>query len=80
MRIDYILKAAAKRMNGVSVDCDSSFSTVAITSPGFDEIFLQGDDADNFIDQCRAMSERCQCLNFDVIELAMAEPYTDLWN
>jgi hypothetical protein len=77
MRIDYILKAAAKRMVGVTVDCDSAYSTVCISMHGEDDIFMQGDDAEQFISECEAMSNRCQCLNFDIIELALAEPYTE---
>ena len=81
MRIDYILKAAAKRMVGVNVDCDSTYSTVCISTKGQDDIFMQGEEADNFIDECDAMSNRCKCLDFDIIELALAEPYAEnLWS
>jgi hypothetical protein len=79
MRIDYILKAAAKRMAGVSVECDSAFSTVCISAKGEGDVFMQGEEADTFIAECEAMGERCKCLSPDLIELALAEPYTDLW-
>jgi len=79
MRIDYILKAAAKRMHNVTVDWDSSFCTVSISTPGQDDIFMQGDDATAFIDEIESMGNRCRSLNPDVIALALAEPYTDLW-
>ena len=80
MRIDYILKQAAKRMKNVYVDCDSSYSTVCISSPGEDDIFMQGEEADEFISQVEEMGERCKSLSPAIIELALAEPYTELWS
>ena len=81
MRIDYILKASAKRMKGVFVDVDSAYGTVCISSKGQEDIFMQGDDAEQFIAECEELSERCQCLNMGIIELALAEPYAEnLWN
>lgn len=79
MRIDYILKAAAKRMHNVTVDCDSAYETVCISTPGQADIFMQGDDAAQFIAEVETMGNRCKSLNTEVIELALAEPYTDLW-
>ena len=79
MRIDYILKAAAKRMRNVAVDCDSAFSTVCISTPGQEDIFMQGDDAAQFIAEVETMGNRCKSLSPEVIELALAEPYADLW-
>lgn len=66
---------------GIDVDCDSAYSTVAITSPDYlDEIFMQGDEADSFIDECRKLWNRYPSLPMDVCEMALAEPYTDLWS
>lgn len=80
MRIDYILKARAKRMNDVYVNVDHEYCTVEITTRGQDSIFMQGDDAENFIAECEKISNRCKCLNFDVIELAVAEHYVEcIW-
>lgn len=80
MRIDYILKASAKRMKHVFVDVDSAYSTVCISTKGQDDIFMQGEDADNFIAEVEALSDRCKCLNVGIIELALAEPYAEnLW-
>jgi hypothetical protein len=80
MRIDNILKAAAKRMVGVNVECDSAFSTVLISAHGEDDIFMQGYEADAFIQSVEDMGARCKCLSPAIIELALAEPYTDLWS
>jgi hypothetical protein len=79
MRIDYILKAAAKRMQNVSVDCDSDYETVCISTPGQEDIFMQGDDAAQFIAECEKLGQQCRALSPAIIELALAEPYTDLW-
>lgn len=79
MRIDYILKAAAKRMHNVTVDCDSAYETVCISTPGQEDIFMQGDAAATFIDEVKALGNRCKSLSPEVIELALAEPYAVLW-
>lgn len=81
MRIDQILKQTAVRMDGVTVDCDSRFPTVCISSPGHDEIFMQGDEAQQFIDEVEKLGQRCKSLNTGIIELALAAPYAEnLWN
>lgn len=81
MRLDYILKASAKRMHGVFVDVDSSRSTVCISSKNEDDIFMQGEDADKFIEECEQYSKRCKCLDFCIIELAVAETYVEcIWS
>ena len=73
---------AAKRMRdaGITVDTDSAYSTVSIDAPGEESIFMQGDDADAFIEECRKLWTRYPSLPMDVAELATAEPYTDLWS
>lgn len=71
---------AAQRMRdaGITVDTDSGYSTVRINAPGEDSIFLH--DADTFIDECKKLWRRYPSLPMDVCELALAEPYTDLWS
>jgi len=73
---------AAQRMRdaGITVDTDSSYSTVSIDAPGQESIFMQGDDADTFIEECRKLWNRYPSLPMDVCELALAEPYTVLWS
>lgn len=83
MRIDYILKAAAKRMadSGVSIDWDSGYSTVSISCEGEDDIFMQGEEADDFISEIETLADRCRSMNEYTIALALAEPYAEnLWN
>ena len=65
---------------GITVDCDSGYSTVSIECPGTDGAFLQGDDADAFIAECRKLWNRYPSLPMDVCELALAEPYSILWS
>ena len=73
---------AAKRMRdaGITVDTDSAYSTVSIDAPGQESIFMQGDEADSFIEECRKLWNRYPSLPTDVAELATAEPFTDLWS
>ena len=73
---------AAQRMRdaGVTVDTDSWSRTVSIDAPRQESIFMQGDDADAFIAECRKLWNRYPSLFMDVCELALAEPYTDLWS
>lgn len=73
---------AAKRMRdaGITVDTDSAYSTVSIDAPGQESIFMQGEDADSFIEECRKLWNRYPSLPMDVAELATAEPYTELWS
>jgi hypothetical protein len=56
---------------------DSSFSTVAIDAPGQDGLFMQGDEADQFIDEVRALCKRYRSLDEDTAALALAEPYAE---
>ena len=71
---------AAQRMRdaGVTVDTDSGYSTVSIDAPGQESIFIE--DADAFIAECRKLWKRYPSLPMDIAELAIAEPYTDLWS
>ena len=73
---------AAKRMKdaGITVETDSAYSTVSIDAPGQESIFMQGDDADSFIEGCRKLWNRYPSLPMDVAELVIAEPYIDLWS
>ena len=81
-RATRFLWGAAQRMHdaGITVDTDSSYSTVSIDAPGQESIFMQGEDADAFIAECRKLWNRYPSLPMDVCELATAEPYTDLWS
>ena len=74
----YIREAAQRCINGgVTVDCDSSYSTVAIDAPGQDGFFMQGDEADTFIAERDALCKRFPSLDKSTAELALAEPYAE---
>lgn len=74
----YIREAAERsRASGVTVDCDSSYSTVAIDWPDSEGCFMQGDEADAFIAERDALCKRFRSLEFSVAELALAEPYVE---
>ena len=65
---------------GIDVFTDACFSTVAISKAGEDDIFMQGDEADSFIEECCNLWNRYPSLPMDVCEMALAEPYTELWS
>jgi DNA-binding NarL/FixJ family response regulator len=74
----YIREAAERcRASGVTVDIDSRFPTVAIDAPGADGVFMQGDEADTFIEEVRALCKRYPSLDEDTAALALAEPYAE---
>lgn len=75
----FIREAAARaEASGITVDCDSSFSTVAIDAPGCEGVFMQGDEAENFIAEVEALCKRYPSLEPSTAELALAEPYGDV--
>lgn len=65
------------RAGGVTVDIDSPFSTVAIDAPSEDGIFMQGDEAESFINEVRALCKRYPSLDEDTAALALAKPYAE---
>ncbi len=74
----FIREAAARcRSGGITVDIDSPYSTVAIDAPGQDGVFMQGDEAETFIDEVRALCKRYRSLDEDTAALALAEPYAE---
>lgn len=72
--------ANSARAAGITVDCDSAYSTVAIDAPGEETIFMQGDEADQFINECEKLCKRFPSLPMDIAELATAEPYSVIWS
>lgn len=78
-RIIWQIARSAQR-SGMTVDCDSAYSTVSIDAPGEDSIFMQGDEADQFLSEVDALCKRYPSLPRDIAELALAEPYSVLWS
>lgn len=74
----YIVESAYRVYeSGVTVDWDYAFSTVSINCEGEDEIFMQGDDADQFIGEINALCKRFPSLDEYTAALALAEPYSE---
>lgn len=85
MKLETIIKETAARMeaSGVSVETDSAYSTVCISDDsGMNEdIFMQGEEADDFINEVNEVYEKVQTLGRGVIELYVAHEYTEcLWS
>ena len=76
MSISIILRRQADyaRNSGIVVDIDRAYQTVSL----HDNIFMQGDDAQDFIDAVDALANRCPSLPFDICELAAAYDYCEL--
>jgi hypothetical protein len=75
----FIHAAAARFKNSECViDWDSCMSTVAIDCPGSDGLFMQGDEADSFIDEIRSLCVRYPSLDEYTAACALAEPYSEI--
>lgn len=68
-----IIRTTAWRVRDVNIDVDSSYSTVAIG----DNIFMQGQEADEFIDEARKLYEQAQHVSMDDCYACLAEPYLE---
>lgn len=71
MKFSDIVRASAARMADVEIDVDESFGSVAIG----EYAFMQGDDADAFIEEARELWEKCGDVTIDEAYAALAEPY-----
>ncbi len=66
--------------SGAIVNWNSSMSWVKITRAGQETIFMQGHEADNWIDELEKLGNRYHSLSPDVLALHMAKDYIDcLW-
>ena len=77
----YIVEAAERVYNsGITIDWDSAFSTVSIDHPDEESIFMQGDDADQFIGEIETLCKRFPSLDEYTAALSLAEPYAEcIW-
>lgn len=83
MTLTEIIKADAKWAtdSNIDVEVDRSLGTVCITCPDHDDIFMQGDDAEQFIAECQTLWETAGDVDMGLVELAVAKPYAEnLWN
>jgi hypothetical protein len=87
MRLEDILRQQAHYCQHILVEVDRRLPTVLIRDnesgqsgePAEDrlDVFLQGDDAEEFIDKLDELSEQCPDLDFDIIERAAAYDYAE---
>lgn len=82
--IDVVTDIAASA-GDISVEIDSAFGTVEIIdNTGEQEsIFMQGDEAESFIAEYRALQNKPELaeVNFDILARYLAAPYCEnLWN
>lgn len=83
MRLSAIIKDTAARMKDVTVKVDTDMGTVCISDDNgiHEDIFMQGDDADKFIEECRHAYNKCRNLTMDECYAWQAELFVDcLWN
>ena len=66
----------AKRFqdSGATIDWNSAFSTVRIDYGGEDYVFIQGWEADDFIDELKALTRRYPSLDEYTAACALGEP------
>lgn len=74
MELVQIIREAAARMDDVMVEVDELHGTVAIG----DDVFMQGDEASEFIEKARELYDRAQYVSLDECYAHLAEPYTEL--
>ena len=68
----YIHEAATRFKNsGATIEWDSAFSTVSIDC---EVVFMQGEEADKFIDELKAMTRRYPSLDTYTAACALADP------
>jgi len=65
------IKRTAQRMSDVSIDVDTSYQTVAIGS----DVFMQGDEAQSFIDEADTLYNQAQYVSIDDCYAFLAESY-----
>lgn len=81
MNLTEIIKDAASFMKDVTVALDRGIGTVAITTPGRDDIFMQGDDATKFIEQVDLLYNESGNVTEDEAALCVAKPYAEnIWS
>jgi hypothetical protein len=72
-----VIKEMAGRMADVTVDMNRSYGTVTIDIVGGESIFLQGDEADNFIAEVDRIYDEAQNVTEDECALCVASPYAE---
>lgn len=82
MKLSQIIADTAARMRDTSVAVDTSLGTVCISDNAgeFEDIFMQGDDADRFIAECERAWNATGDTTIEQCWLWMASQFTDcIW-
>ena len=80
MTLSQTIEASAARIQDVTVHMVTNCGTVTISTPGQEDIFLQGDDASIFLWQVEYLWHTTKNLSRTTTALHLAEPYTDTWS
>ena len=84
MTLEQIIALDAAFCDDVSITLCRSYQTVTIhdmSGTGHDDIFMQGDDACQFIDDLDALIEAAPDVLFDHAIKHLAKPYVEnIWN
>lgn len=75
MKINEIIKS----MNDVKVDVNYRYGYITISTVGEEEIFLQGDDFNIFMQEFENLGE-VDGVTYEEKLLFVAEPYTVIWS
>lgn len=78
-----LIQAAAARMQGITISINHSLPSVCISddSREHDDIFMQGDEAQQFIDACEWAWNETGDTTIEACQLCEAEQYVkNLWN
>lgn len=79
MKLSEIIKKNIKSMNGVSVDVNEKYGYISISN-GDDEIFLQGDDFNFFMQMVETLGD-IDGITYEEKLLFVAEFYTSvIWS
>lgn len=80
MKLQQILKQQAEytRNSDVVVNIDKRMPWVDIIADEESNVFLQGEEAEEFLAKCDEYSEACQDMDMEEIELAVAYSYLDV--
>jgi hypothetical protein len=72
-RLDEIIRVAAWRVRDVTIEVDESMPTVAIG----ENVFLQGEEAEHFIDTAKELYGQAQTVTMDDCYACVAHPYAE---
>lgn len=80
MELKDIIESQAKfvRNSGVTVEVTRNMPWIDIKDKDGNEVFMQGDDAVNFVNALDELSDKLPNVDFETIELACAYDYIHL--